>query len=84
MHMSLLGRTATLLHIAGGAGADDVFPSGLATHPSRDHMIKGEMLATAAILALEMVAQEERYEAALLAREDYESASWLEIPYGTW
>lgn len=32
----------------------------------------------------EVVAQEEQYDAALHAREDFESANWLDIPYGTW
>ncbi len=48
--------------------------------------LKGKLNFASQVLggsAPEIIASEEQYEAALSAREDYESASWLEIPYSS-
>src|SRR3546814_19830644 len=57
--MRLLGRAPALLHVARRAGADDVFPRRSSAQTAGDDMVEGQMVAAAAILALEPVAQEQ-------------------------
>lgn len=57
-HVQLLAGLVRLAQIAGGAGGDHVFPGGLAAAAAWDQVIEGQILAGAAILTLESVAQE--------------------------
>ena len=58
-HAGIIGHAAALSQIAGRAGGDDVRPAGPATARARDDVIKGQLIASAAIDALEAVAQED-------------------------
>jgi len=57
-HAGLFGQPRALFQIAGRAGRDHVFPRGFAPATARDHVVEGQFLAAAAILALKAVAQE--------------------------
>ena len=57
-HIGLFGGAPAFLHIARRAGGDDVLPCRAPTQPARGHMVKGQAVRAAAILALEMVTQE--------------------------
>ena len=62
VHPAFLGQLAALEQIARLTGRDDVLPSGTAAARARHDVIEGQMMAgevLAAILACEMVAQED-------------------------
>jgi len=42
-HMGLIRGPAALLKIAGRTGRGDILPPCPATHPARDHMVKGQL-----------------------------------------
>ena len=58
-HMRLFWRPPAFFKIAGGAGGRDIFPCRPPALSARHHMIKGQILGAAAILAGEAVAQEQ-------------------------
>lgn len=58
-HMRILRCAPALFHIAWRASRNDVFPRGLAAHPARNHVVKGEVLPAPAILALEVITQKQ-------------------------
>src|SRR5476649_1113840 len=58
MHLGLGGHAPTLAEIAGRTGGDDIFPGGAPALAARDDVIEGQVLGIAAILAFELVAQE--------------------------
>ena len=59
LHVRLLGRAAAFFKVARQAGGGDIFPTGTAAEPSRDDMVEGQVVARPAILAFELVAQEQ-------------------------
>src|SRR3954471_11268611 len=58
-HLGLVHRQVALPEIARRAGGDHVDPGGVAAARARQQMIEGEVVAGAAILAAELVAQED-------------------------
>ena len=59
VHRRLLGRAPALAQVAGGAGGDDVLPARPPAAGAGRHVVEGEVLRRAAVLAGEGVAQEE-------------------------
>ena len=59
MHADLMRQPSALEQIARRAGGDDVFPRRASAARARDHVIEGQVVVVAAILALEAVAQEQ-------------------------
>jgi hypothetical protein len=59
MHLGMVGHAPALAEIAGTASGDDIFPGGAAALAARDHVIEGQVLGIAAILAFELVAQKD-------------------------
>src|SRR5699024_10783148 len=58
VHLRLRGRAPAFLHVARGAGGADVLPRRAPAEPARQHVVEGQVLLAAAVLALEAVAQE--------------------------
>ena len=58
-HIGLFGRSSALFEIAGSTGRGDILPGGFATQPARHDMIEGQVFGPPAILAREMIAQEQ-------------------------
>src|SRR5450830_1592149 len=56
-HLGFAWRQAALAQIAGRAGGDHVVPGGMPAARARDQMVESEVVAVAAILAGEAVAQ---------------------------
>ena len=52
-------RLRALAQVAGPAGRDDVLPGGAPAFRARQHVVEGQMLVAAAVLAGELVAQEQ-------------------------
>src|SRR3990167_9776760 len=59
VHVSLLRSAAALLHVAGRAGGGDVLPRRPAAEAAGDHVVEGQVLLAAAVLAGKPVAQEQ-------------------------
>ncbi len=59
LHMRLLRRAATFFQVAGQARGGDIFPAGNPAQTAWDDVIEGQVIARSAILALELVAQEQ-------------------------
>src|SRR3546814_9047109 len=59
LHMRLLRRAAALLEVAGRAGRRDIFPGRPPAGAARNDMVEGQVVRGAAILAGELVAQEQ-------------------------
>lgn len=57
-HVELGAGLVGFPQIAGGAGGDHIVPGGQAPFGARDQVIEGQFLFVAAILALELVAEE--------------------------
>src|SRR3546814_20469760 len=57
--MRLLRRAAALLEVAGRAGRRDIFPGRPPAGAARNDMVEGQVVRGAAILAGELVAQEQ-------------------------
>src|SRR5580693_7009256 len=53
------GRAAALGEVAGRAGGDDVLPGGAAAARAGDHVVERQVVAAAAVLAGERIAQEQ-------------------------
>jgi len=58
-HIGLFGRSPALFEIAGRAGRGDILPGRLTPQPPRDDMIEGQILDSTAILAREVITQEQ-------------------------
>lgn len=58
-HAGLGGKQVALAQIAAGTGGDHIFPGGGAPLRAGDDMVEGQILAGAAILAAETVAEED-------------------------
>ncbi len=59
LHMCLFWRATALFQIAGQARGGDVFPAGASAQTARDDMVEGQIVRRPAILAFELVAQEQ-------------------------
>jgi len=57
-HADIARHAVALPEVAGRAGGNDVFPGGAPAFRPRDDVIEGQIVAGAAILALETVAEE--------------------------
>src|SRR5690606_20788152 len=58
-HLRVPWHQPALPEVARRAGSDDVLPGGSPAAPARNHVVEGQILMSAAILALEAVAQED-------------------------
>ena len=59
LHMRLLWRAAALFKVAVQAGCGDIFPTGNTAQATWDDVVKGQIVTRPAILAFELVAQEQ-------------------------
>ena len=58
VHAAFLGLPPPLAQVARGTGRHDVLPGRATTQSSRRHMIKGQLIGVAAVLALELIASD--------------------------